>query len=304
MSQVRIPGGYSGPVLVQRRCYGSVTDIGYVAANMSFLYTPRWFSGGSGCALRFQSYGYSPFDMAFSTVRRRGYSRQRISRIKMAPYEGYDTTAVSITSYTAPKEAQKLLQKGRKSLLGAHRDLAKATEHLEAAVALHPDYAEAWTLLGLARMTRGAMTTAQAAFERSIEIDSQYGAPYTPLAKILVRRSDFRRALEVSQTGVALNPADSDLKYALVLSAFSLEETELARRWAEQLYQGGEAEYYPTVIYVLAKSAAAEGQHLRAARLYEEYLGHRGRPNLRKLSQQGLREALLADPRASASILP
>lgn len=302
MTRVRVAGGAYTPVLVQRRCYGSVVDLGYVAANMSFLYPLSWMGRtGAGCYLRFQTLGCSPFDYYGSSNSRR--RDVYIKGVRMTPTEGYETTAVSATSFTASKEALKALQKGRKALFGSSRNLVAAQERLEEAVALHPKFAEAWTLLGLTRMTRGDQSGAVEALEKSIEADSMYGAPYAPLAKTLIRQSNYRRALETADRGVELNPGDSDLKYALVVSAFALKQTDTARRWAQQLYDSGEADYYPTAIYVLATAAREAGRNEQAARLFEEYLDRPGNARLRRMSEDGLKEALLAAAEVEAQTL-
>ena len=290
-TRVRVPGGYRGPVLVQERCYGRVRDIAYVAANMSFIYPRTWFGQSSlGCSLRFQTLGCSPFDLPI--VRRRG--DVIVKGVRLTPHEGYETTAVSVTTYTAPKEALKALQKGRKALFGVNRNLIAAQEWLEEAVRLHPEFAEAWTLLGLTRMTRRNYTGAITALEKSLDIDPAYGAPYSPLAKSLIAESSYARAVEVAEAGVALNPGDVDLKYNLVVAAFAMKDNETAQRWSEQLYEIGEADYYPAILYVLALASDEAEQPERAARFYQEYLDRPGRPRLRELSHEGLKKALLA----------
>lgn len=221
----------------------------------------------------------------------------------MTPAEGYESTAVSVTTLEAPKEALKALEKGRKALLKT-RNLVEAEEQLEEAVRLHPRFAEAWTLLGLTRMSLDKSDSAIAAFEKSIESDPMYGAPYSPLAKTLIGRSDYRRALEVADRGVSLNPGDSGLKYALTLSAFALEENETAERWARQLYDAGEADYYPSVIYVLAAGARDAGRPDQAMRLFKEYLNGPGAtPRLRALAEDGLKQTLLQSAEVEARTL-
>lgn len=279
-------GGFSAPVRVDRYCPTNVRTMGYVSLNQNFFFDQSWLFGASAfCRLGFFAPGYMPYYVPIT-------SRYMLlpPRIRLSSSEGVRTDPVSVTSFTAPKEARKAFEKGSKRLFGAEKDTLGAKEALLEAVELHPKYAEAWTMLGHVYLRSKDARKAKYAFSRSIEADPQYGAPYAPLSRMLVHSGEWKRALEVADKGVSLNPSDSQLKYDLVTSSFAAGEKDTAYRWAQQLYEQGDSDYFPAVIYVLGHKAQAQGYDDRAARYYEEYLRGPGSPNLRAKARKGLAE--------------
>jgi len=290
-------GGVNAPVRVDRFCPTGVSTMGYVSLNQNFFFNQSWLYGANQfCRLGFFAPGFMPYYVPIT-------SRYMLmpSRIQLTSSENVRLDPVSVTSYTAPKEARKAFEKGVKRLFGAQKDTAGAKEALLEAVELHPKYAEAWTMLGHVYLRLQNRQQAEYAFERSIEADPQYGAPYAPLSRMLVKQGKWARALEVADKGVSLNPSDSQLKYDLVTSAFAADDKDTAYRWAQQLYEQGDSDYFPAVIYVLAHEAWEQGFHDRAEGYFAEYLKGPGDPRLRTEARKGLAAVQKAQAKASAT---
>lgn len=290
-------GGFSAPVRVDRYCPTNVQTMGYVSLNQNFFFDQSWLYGASAfCRLGFFAPGYMPYFVPIT-------SRYMLlpSRIRLSSSESVRTDPVSVTSFTAPKEARKAFEKGSKRLFGAEKDTLGAKEALLEAVELHPKYAEAWTMLGHVYLRSKDSQKAKYAFGRAIEADPQYGAPYAPLSRMLVKSGEWERALEIADKGVSLNPSDSQLKYDLVTSAFASGESDTAYRWAQQLYEQGDSDYFPAVIYVLGHRAQESGQLDRAERYYEEYLRGPGSTHLRAEARKAL-EAVRRSEEASSNV--
>ena len=98
-----------------------------------------------------------------------GPSRARQQQLRMSsevrtniltPLGGVQSSAVSATSLAAPKKAKASFEKGVKELgKGSFARLNKAMDDLQQAVDEYPEYAAAWTLLGLVK-SQTAIATA------------------------------------------------------------------------------------------------------------------------------------------------
>jgi Cytochrome c biogenesis factor len=111
----------------------------------------------------------------------------------------------------------------------------KAAAQLQEAVALRPDFAEAWSDLGQARKTLLDDAGALAAFARAVELSpddavAQYrlGAEYLHLAKI-------PQAIEHLRLAAKLNPEDQSALYSLQLALREDGQLEPARQVKEKL---------------------------------------------------------------------
>lgn len=111
----------------------------------------------------------------------------------------------------------------------------KAAAQLQEAVALQPDFAEAWSDLGQARKTLLDDAGALAAFARAVELSpddavAQYrlGAEYLHMAKI-------PEAIEHLQVAARLNPEDQSALYSLQLALREDGQIEAARQVKDKL---------------------------------------------------------------------
>lgn len=115
-------------------------------------------------------------------------------------------------------EVERLLQPGavpdeseRLRLLGVARlnqgRAAQALEAVDAALALKPDSAAAWTNRGSVLRRLGQMAEARVAFERAMALDASMAAPCFNLGKMLVRDAYLSAARAPLQEAVRRDPA-------------------------------------------------------------------------------------------------
>lgn len=123
---------------------------------------------------------------------------------------------------TSNPQAQELLLKGRK-LYQADTGEAPARQYiafLEAAVALDPDYAEAWAAMSIMKSNlrrfvtsaanrAGLQRDAMAASQRAISLAPNYGLARDALALQYLQTFDIRRALAEANAAAALAPANA-----------------------------------------------------------------------------------------------
>ncbi len=311
----RVTNGGGGPRPVEPihascNCGGRLYDLGYLrfGSGFEFGFGPSYglpflqpWMVRAGCDLLLYSPGYRmlTLPLAFNPNYSAGYGYySTIGKIRMEPYE--DVERVSMTSFTAPKEARKAYEKGAKKFVNG--DLLDAKGLLLEAVELHPNYAAAWTMLGRTLARLEEFDEARDAFERSIQADSQYLAPYRPLVRILVNQKDWAGVAELAQEGVDLDPYDAELKYQLAVAAMELEDYELARNMAERLFTTDDAEIFPESGYILAKAHRMLGDEDKAIRTLQEYLERPGKATVRRWAREDLRRLLAeASPESDGS---
>ncbi|MEY4750226.1 MAG: hypothetical protein RIQ60_2440 [Pseudomonadota bacterium] len=119
------------------------------------------------------------------------------------------------------------------------------------AVALLPDRADAWTLLGILEKKGGRLDDAEAAYRRALALQPAYGDAWNNLGNLLKERLDREGALAAYQYAVKLAPGNAEPMhnlavalehfgdYGLALAAFSrtveLKSDHLDGRWNRAL---------------------------------------------------------------------
>lgn len=134
----------------------------------------------------------------------------------------------------------------RAKIYSAQRDSAKAIAELEKAVALRPDFAEAWSDLGDARKglfeDQGALT----AFRRAVELNPDDAVARTRLGSKLLDDGQAHEAVLQLQQAVRLDPKNQSALNSLQLALRQDGQTEQAnavkRRLAEVLRERDHAD--------------------------------------------------------------
>ena len=310
----RVTTGGGGPMPIEPiratcNCGGRMFDLGYMRFGSGF----QFMMGGpfglplqpwmfrSGCDLLLYAPGYRMMTLPLMLDPYRSfYTVSSLGRIQMEPYE--DVTTVSFTSYTASKEARKAYEKGSKKLVQGK--LEEAKELLEEAVALHPEHASAWTVLGHTLVKLKDYAGARAAYEKAIEADPDYVSPYQPLVRLVANAEDWERVLTLTEKGVAINPYDAELKYQRATAAMELKQYALARDLAERLFTTDDGALYPESGYVLAEAYRNLGEPEKAIRTLEEYLERDGKAQVRRMARKQLEELRAESGKAGQAATP
>ena len=116
-----------------------------------------------------------------------------------------------------------------------NNEIEKTAQQLKAAVALRPDFAEAWSDLGQARKMLADDDGALAAFERSIQVDPENAVAQYRLGAEYLRRGDAHRAVAHLQQSFRLNPKDQSMLYSLQLALRQDGQAEEALRVKQKL---------------------------------------------------------------------
>ena len=114
-------------------------------------------------------------------------------------------------------------------------DAARARALLENAVAVRPEFAEAWSDLGLARKTLLDDPGAFDAFRRSVELDPENAIAQYRLGAEYLRQGKAHEAIAHLEKARALKPRDQSTLYSLQLALRQAGQAERARQVKEEL---------------------------------------------------------------------
>ena len=150
--------------------------------------------------------GYEPFsvelDLAFSDGNGLVIYLKPIANKQRGPLG----PSVSVHELSMPTKAREFLVSGQKKLY-LDKDAQSAVGDFQQALAIAPTYFEASCQLGMAYLTLGKPTEAEAAFRKSIESSGDtYAEADVRLGSLLVDRSDFPDAEKFIRKSIQLNP--------------------------------------------------------------------------------------------------
>ena len=127
----------------------------------------------------------------------------------------------------------------RAKLYSTEGNYAKAKSSLEQAVAMRPDFAEAWSDLGAARKATSDAAGALLAFGRAVELNPKDGVAQYRLGAEYLRQDQPQQAIAPLQAAYAMNPEDQSvlnaLQSALRQTGHSEEAAEIKRKLADLL---------------------------------------------------------------------
>jgi tetratricopeptide (TPR) repeat protein len=142
-------------------------------------------------------------------------------------------STVSLTSLKATKEARKSYDRG---LAAANRQkYEEAAKAFEAAVAAYPQYAQAWSDLGLVQVALKRPVDARASWERAVKCDAQYLKPYVQLARLAVGEGRNEDAIDITSRGLEFSPVEFPALYFYnAVANFNLKHYDAAEKSALQ----------------------------------------------------------------------
>ncbi len=123
----------------------------------------------------------------------------------------------------------------RAKVYTAQNDASKALAQLQQAVSLRPDFAEAWSDLGLARKTSLDAKGALAAFKRAVELNPSDAVAQYRLGAEYLRAGQAHEAVEHLEQAYRLDPGDQSALNSLQMALRQDGKTDEANRIREKL---------------------------------------------------------------------
>lgn len=118
------------------------------------------------------------------------------------------STTVAVQDINIPKAAHKDFDKA--SALIAKQEWKKAIDQLNRALAIYPNYVEAYNNLGVVYARIGDRPSERAALQKATTINDHFAPAWVNLARMAIADRDFPTAENLLDKAVALTPTDSD----------------------------------------------------------------------------------------------
>jgi Flp pilus assembly protein TadD len=224
----------------------------------------------SNCELRavLPGYGAQPVDLG----RRSIFDNPDVGTLILHRLDHGQATAVSMTTFEAPKDARKHWEKAQKLVHQKDPNWQEAAKDLERAVQEYPKFAAAWCLLGRARLALSNDEGARSAFEKSVAADARYAKPYMELVLLDVRTQRWESAADTSNVLIQLNPDYTQAYFLNSVANFNLGKWDLAVKSARLTLKGDGRKSFPEAFRLLGTALAREGDFPSAARELRNFL--------------------------------
>jgi tetratricopeptide (TPR) repeat protein len=185
-----------------------------------------------------------------------------LGTITLRPSEKATGSVLSPTTASAPPEAMKEFDKAHADELDKHLDSAR--KHLQKAVSLDPQFAEAWYQLGRlqeADKPEDALND----YNKAVAADRSYGPPYEHIAALAAVNKKWQDVVNATDQALKLNPAGTpEIWYFSAVGNLNLGHAELAETNAETSLSMDPNHVAPNTEQLLAVIQAGRGQYKEA----------------------------------------
>jgi len=179
---------------------------------------------------------------------------------------GGSTVSLRQLTHKVPPSAQSAFTKGeRDALKGNYKE---AAELFKQAIALDPEFADAYNELAAAEASLGDLSKSADDFQKAVDLDPEHRYALPNLAIVLAKLSRFPEAGDVARRALKVVPGSGKLHYILAVSM--MEENgdfdEIIR------HLGRATEEVPRAHLVAADLLIQKGRRDDAVRHLEDYL--------------------------------
>ena len=180
-------------------------------------------------------------------------------------------TSISATSALAPKDAKKTMAKARNA--AKNDKLDDARKEFEKAVAIYPQYADAWVDLGRVQQALNDPEGARKSFAMASQADAKLVTPYLALASLASHEKKWQEVSDATDRALKLNPLDYPKAYLLnALSNFYLKNIDVAEKSARAGLQHDAEHRFPGLNELLAGILVQKQNYTGAAEQYRKFL--------------------------------
>jgi tetratricopeptide (TPR) repeat protein len=177
---------------------------------------------------------------------------------------------VSLAEMNVPPKAHDELQKGTEAFQKG--DLKKAEEHFAKAASIYPQYARAYTNLGVIAIKENDRAKAREMFSKSISVDEGFLPAYVDLARMDFQDKDYQQSEKLLQKVMAINPSIPDAVALLASAEFMNKEYDKALADAQRTHRLPNHEQYADVHLVAAQVYQIENKQQEAVAEYQMFL--------------------------------
>lgn len=236
-----------------------------------------------GCSVNAVAEGYTskPLNIANRTV----VDDPSLGTITLERQEGATGSITSATTAAAPADAAKEFDKARADDLAGHGGSAR--HHLEKAVSLDPQFAEAWYHLGKLEESENP-AQALSAYQKAAAADPSYLPPYAGIAALSANDKKWQDVVNATNTSLHLNPAGTpEIWYYNAVGNFNTGNHTQAETSAENSLAMDPSHRAPNTEQLLAVVLASRGDYAAALEHLQHCLTYmKPGPNLDLVKQQ------------------
>ena len=186
--------------------------------------------------------------------------------------EDFDGYARSSTTSLAPSAARKAYESGVRALERRVPNLEQAASRFERALEVFPEFAGAWSALGLTRWTLGDDGEALQAFTRAINADPKYLMPYEVMMEMVLESQNWEELGRLTERYLEVSPTAPMTLYMSVAAALNLDKLALAEERMGKLEELGAKDYWAKSHAILAVKQENNSKFKEAAKAYEAFL--------------------------------
>jgi len=168
-------------------------------------------------------------------------------------------STVSATTASAPADAIKEFEKAHSDETGKHLDSAQ--RHLQKAVSIDPQFAEAWYHLGKLEETEKPQDALNA-YAKAAGADPKYMPPYERIAAMAALQKKWQDVVDATAHSLQLNPAGTpQIWYFSAVGNYNLGKAAAAEAAAETSLGMDPSHVAPNTEQLLAVMLAARGAY-------------------------------------------
>jgi tetratricopeptide (TPR) repeat protein len=204
-------------------------------------------------------------------------ARRRVHLALLLTDESFDRSAlnrqhaISRRQLTIPEKAVREYADAQKDL--EKHDTAGAEQHLERAVEIAPQFAQAWNNLGTIAYQTRRYWQAEQRFREALRQDPAAYEPLVNLGGVLINVHKLDEALEVNVHAILVRPNDALAQSQLGMAYFETGQNDLAVKHLEIARKIDPAHFSHPQIY-LAEICLRRGDKRAAADMLEDFLRH------------------------------
>jgi tetratricopeptide (TPR) repeat protein len=185
------------------------------------------------------------------------------------PQDGMEGHTISVAQYKVPEKARAEYHKARTAM---EKDkLDEAVKHLEKALALCPNYAEALTMRGILALNHKNAEGAIADLDQAIKADSNYAMAYMVMGSALNMLSRFDEAIRALQRGESLAPNSWQAHFEMAKACIGKTDYQAALSHLARARNLSPSEY-PLIYLLQAHALLAMKQYPEAMTALQSYL--------------------------------
>ncbi len=189
-------------------------------------------------------------------------------RLNVPQAQPGSSNTVSVTALRVPEKAQNEFRKAKEAFEKKKYD--ESEKHIDNALRILPNYAQALTLRGLLKVNKGDLNGGQQDFQSAITTDSNYAMGYFAMGAVLNSTGKYTQAQRTLEQGLRIDPVSWQGYFELSKSVLGQHDFRNALKYVVKAESFGPV--YAPIHLVKAHALLGLKDYDEAAAELEQYL--------------------------------